>query len=339
MGSERRIEMPRVLIPMLGMIALALIVNGLSAQERDEAAERPAPPTVRAAPAPPAVVSLRTARSGAYLGVMIREVDADDVDRLDLPEERGALVTEVPDDGPAAAAGLRADDVIESWNDRRVESAAQLTRLVRETPIGRRVEIGYVRDGRRASATAELGERPGVSRLFRRGGLDADARRRLGESLGRVRRGLEFHGGGDGFAGYFVRGGRLGIGVQNLTDQLAEYFGAEDGGALVATVRDDSPAAEAGLRAGDVIVRIAEEPVDDRGDVMREIARADAGEVEIRVLRDGGERTLRATLPERPAGADVDLSENFSRFEWPELPGIELQLPEPADPERSIVRT
>lgn len=344
MGLGRRIEMPRVLIPMLGMIALALVVNGLSAQERDEAAERPAPPVARVAPAPPAVVSLRTASSGAYLGVVIREVDSDDVDRLELREERGALISEVPDDGPAAEVGLRADDVIVSWNGSRVESAAQLIRIVRETPAGRQVEIGYVRDGGRATATVELGERPAMGRIFRGGGMDADARQRLEESLGRMRRGLEFHGDGDG-PGHFLfrfRGGRLGVGVQNLTDQLAEYFGADDGGALVTTVREDSPAADAGLRAGDVILRIGDERIDAPGDVMREIAEADAGEVEIRVLRDGSERTLRATLPERSSDSDIDLSgEGLSgfHFELPELPEFELELPARSPPERPVFRT
>lgn len=367
MGRGRKIEMPRVLIPMLGMIALALIVNGVSAQEHTE----PAPPAVRAAPAPPAVVTLRTAGSGAYLGVIIREVDADDVDRLDLSEERGALITEVPEDGPAAEAGLRSDDVIVSWNGSRVESAAQLIRIVRETPAGREVEIGYVRDGRRATVTAELDERPAMGRLFRQGEMDAETRKRLEESLGQMRRGLELRPDGGHVGHFFIRGGRLGIGVQNLTDQLAEYFGADDGGALVTTVREDSPAAEAGLRAGDVIVRVGDEEIEDPGDLMRELARAEAGGVEIRVVRDGGERTVRATLPERPAAPDVDVSGNVFRFgpeagvlrldgsdpwmvwqesfgdlELPdfsefhlEMPEFELNVPAPGTPESPVVRT
>lgn len=376
MELGRKIEMPRVLIPMLGMIALALIVNGLSAQERQEDRERPAPPVARAAPAPPAVVGLRAVGSGAYLGVVIREVDAEDVERLDLPQERGALITEVPEDGPAAEAGLRADDVIVSWNGSTIESAAQLIRIVRETPSGRQVEIGYVRDGRRQTARVELGERPGMSRLFRRGEMGPEIRERLEESLGRMQRGLELRPDGGGAASFFFRGGRLGLGLQNLTDQLAAYFGAEDGGALVTTVREDSPAAEAGFLAGDVIVRVGDEATDGPGEVMREIARADAGEIEIRVLRDGRERTLRATLPERPSGHDLDLSGNVFRFEpgdaqfefhgshpWTvwhetlddlelpdlsgfyfeipdiELPDIELEIPPAGEPERPIVRT
>ncbi len=342
MESRRNIDRPRVLIPMLGMIALALIVNGLSAQERDGAVERPSPPSVRAAPAPPAVVSLRPAAPGAYLGVMIREVDSEDADRLDLPEERGALITEVPDDGPAAEAGLRADDVIVSWNGSRVESAAQLMRIVRETPAGREVEIDYVREGRRATATAELAERPAMGRFFPHGELDAEARERLEGSLdGLRRRGLELRRNGGPLGHFFFRGGRLGIGVQSLTDQLAEYFGAADGGALVTTVREDSPAAVAGLRAGDVIVRVGEEQVESPGDVMREITRRDDGEMEIRVLRDGSERTLRATLPERSTGSDIDLSGNAFQFhfEFPEPPELELEFPAPSAPEGPVVRT
>lgn len=318
---RRWIRGPRVLIPMLGIVTLAFVVKGVDAQERDASGEPP-PPAVRAAPAPPALMSLRMANSGSYLGVYIREVSDDDVERLDLREERGALVTDVPDEGPAAEAGLQADDVIVSWNGARVESAAQLRRLVGETPAGRSVDLGYVRDGDQRAAAIELADRSStVTRWSPRG---------------------------HGNFQMFMRGGRLGVSVQNLGDQLGEYFGADDGGVLVASVREDSPAADAGLRAGDVILRVDDENVEDPRDLAGTIGRSDAGEIELRILRDRQERTIRATLPERPEGVRELRSGNaysFApemgsfEFELPPLPDLDFVFPEPRPRTDNSVRT
>ena len=343
---KRWIRGPRVLIPMLGITALGFVVNGVAAQERVAPDGQPAPGVIRAAPAPPALMSLRMTNGGSYLGVYIREVTGEDVERLDLREERGALVTDVPDEGPASEAGLQADDVIVSWNGSRVESAAQLRRLVGETPAGRSVELGYVRDGRQSTATIELVDRsPSVARWTPRGEMDADMRARLEESLGDAQ--VRFRELRDGHGEFraFMQGGRLGVGVQNLGDQLAEYFGADDGGVLVTSVREDSPAAEAGLRAGDVILRVGDETVEDPGELVREIARADAGEIELRILRDRQERTLRATLPEgmremRSGNAFFFGPEMGSlEFELPVMPELDFVLPERPVRSNNSVRT
>lgn len=345
---RRWIREPRVLIPMLGMVTLAFVVRGGVAQER-EAPEEPRAPTARVAPAPPSLMSLRMTNSGSYLGVYIREVTEEDVERLGLREERGALVTDVPDEGPAAEAGLQADDVIVSWNGARLESAAQLRRLVSETPAGRSVELGFVRNGAQRTATIELGDRSSsVTRWLPRGELGADIRDRLEESLGDARFHLRELRDGRGDFRVFMQGGRLGVGIQNLGDQLAEYFGAEDGGVLVTSVRDGSPAAAAGLRAGDVILRVDDERVEDPRDLVREIGGSDAGEVELRILRDRQERTIRATLPERPDGAGGLQSGNayffapeIGDFEFgmPPLPELDFVFPEPGPRTDNSVRT
>lgn len=356
---DRMIDMPRVLIPMLGMIGLALVVKGLPAQEQERQDERPPREAVRAAPAAPSILSLRMTTDGAYLGVYIREVTGEDVEQLELPAEYGALVTDVPDEGPAAEAGLQAEDVVVSWNGRRVESAAQLRRLVAETPVGRSAEVGYVRDGRERTVTVELAERsPAATGLFRHGELDERQRARLEESLDGARSRLRALRGDGGFARMFMSGGRLGIGIQSLGDQLAEYFQASDGGVLVSSVREDSPAEAAGLRAGDVIVRVGEEAVEDPGDLMRAISRAEPGDVELRIIRDGQERTLRADLPERGEAArhgsgnafyfgprqgvfEFDVPDGLRRFEieMPEIPELELFLPRPAGPAEPSIQT
>jgi len=117
--------------------------------------------------------------------------------------------------------------------------------------------------------------------------------------------------------------GRLGVGIQNLEPQLAEYFGLGDRtgvlittvkddspqlaeyfglgdrtGVLITTVKDDSPAASAGLRAGDVIISVDGEEIDGPGDVSRLVWKAEAGPVAIRILRDRSEKTITVDLPE-----------------------------------------
>jgi S1-C subfamily serine protease len=79
--------------------------------------------------------------------------------------------------------------------------------------------------------------------------------------------------------------GRLGVTVDELTPQLAEYFGAKEG-VLVAAVGDDSPAARAGLKAGDVITSVNGQPVRSRTDLVRELANAGDGDVSIGTVRD-----------------------------------------------------
>jgi serine protease Do len=315
----------RVLVPVLGLVGLALVVQGVSAQETPESDGVRQRVAVRA----PNTFSF-SSNAGTYLGVFIREVTTEDVERLSLREERGALITDVPDDGPASEAGLQADDVVVSWNGSRIESAAQLSRMVRETPSGRGIDLGYIRDGRERTVNVELADRsPGMVRLQpqmnemrhrleelheREGGLTE----RLGElrelQLQRVPapRSGNFQ--------FFMRGGRLGVGIQNLGDQLADYFGADDGGVLVTTVSEDSPAAAAGIQAGDVIIGVGGASVEDPGDLMEGIAEADEGEIEIRILRDRNERTLRATLPEK----EEHLRSGNALYFGPEAMGLNI---------------
>jgi S1-C subfamily serine protease len=92
---------------------------------------------------------------------------------------------------------------------------------------------------------------------------------------------------------------RLGARFQPLTEQLAAYFGAKEG-VLVSSVDEDSPAAEAGLKAGDVITTVNGRSVRDTRDIAQELREADDGkEIEIGVLRDRKSLTLKAQLPER----------------------------------------
>ena len=249
--------------------------------------------------------------SGGYLGVDVTDVDDERASELGMPRPRGVYIFDVVDGEPAAEAGIESGDVIVAWNGERLESVAQLRRLTGETPPGRAVDLTVLRDGAERDVTVELSGRTGftsrsgmtfispqidLSRAYSPSSRDAreraleveerlrDARERAAEGLNRV----------------FYLGGRprLGANTQSLGDQLAEYFGVEDG-VLVTSVHEDTPAAEGGLRAGDVIVGIGDEDVDDPNDLREALADLEPGEVSVRIVRDGAEQTLTVELEDR----------------------------------------
>ncbi len=93
--------------------------------------------------------------------------------------------------------------------------------------------------------------------------------------------------------------GRLGVSIESLSPQLAEYFGAKDGGVLVSSVTENSSAKKAGLKAGDVITSVNGTHVRDSEALVRELSKA-GGEVTLGLVRDKKETTVKATL-ESPA--------------------------------------
>src|SRR6201996_1440109 len=100
-------------------------------------------------------------RGGVYLGVRLADIDSDRARALHLNEERGAEVVKVEPGSPAESAGLKAGDVLVSYNGENILGAQQLGRLVSETPKGRKVKIQFWRDGKMQGAMAVLAESPG----------------------------------------------------------------------------------------------------------------------------------------------------------------------------------
>jgi membrane-associated protease RseP (regulator of RpoE activity) len=249
-------------------------------------------------------IRVLTMSQGSYLGVFIDDVGAEDVERLGLREERGVLIEGVAEEGPARDAGLQEDDVVLAWNGSRIESQAQLRRMLKETPPGRTAEVNVFRDGSERSFRVELGEHGPRAFSFRSEWDDAKAHQ-LREGLETAReklRGMDVRVRGMPHITNLmtVRGARLGVGIQSLQPQLADYFGLGDrSGVLITTVQEDSPAEKAGLKAGDVILALDGEAIERPGDVSRKVWDAEPGPVAIRVLRDRSERTVTVELPEK----------------------------------------
>jgi len=230
---------------------------------------------------------------GAEIGVSIRDVEKADADRQHVTG--GAVVEEVRPDTPADKAGLKKSDVIVEFDGERVRSARQFSRLVQETVPGHEVTTTVVRDGQKKDLRLTPSEGRGEMSVF----LNGDGgmlRNRLGDlgdlpNLADRMRGFNFNLDIPGA----LSGRRLGVTVDELTNQLADYFGAKDG-VLVTAVTDGTAASRAGLKAGDVITSINGASVHSRDDLVRALRDANSNEVTIGILRDKKESSVKATL-------------------------------------------
>jgi serine protease Do len=217
----------------------------------------------------------RPAGRGSEIGVQV--VDGKD---------SGVLVEDVRPDSPADKAGVKRQDVIVEFDGEHVRGVRQFTRLVQETPANRTVKATVLRDGQKRDVQITpregrgvLGALPDVDSLRERM-PDFDALRNLPYTFD--------------FAAP-LSGRRLGVDVDPLTSQLAQYFGAKDG-LLVRSVAEGSAAARAGLRAGDVIASIDGHPVRSREDLVRELRQAKDEELTIGIVRDKKESSVKAKI-------------------------------------------
>jgi predicted metalloprotease with PDZ domain len=248
---------------------------------------------------------------GSYLGVNLEEVTSETAKRLGMQDEHGALLTEVVADSPAAKAGLQKDDVVVEWNGVRVESAMQFRRHVQETPAGRTARLTVFRNGREVQVDVKLGTRSDERGAFKYK-VNQETQERMRAAQERVRQSQERL--RESLKNRDLRKhiviserGRIGVSLQSLTPQLAEYFGLPGkSGALVTSVREDSPAAKAGLKAGDVIISVDGQAVDDPSDALRIIRKKDEGPMEIKVLRDKHERTFSVEMEKRQTSEYFD---------------------------------
>jgi serine protease Do len=210
-------------------------------------------------------------------------------------------VDEVSTDSAAEKAGLKAGDVVIEFDGERVRSARQFTRLVQETPDGRSVKIAVLRDGKRQTLDAT----PEARSFSWNMNIDADRiRREVERGMRQIPDRFEFHIDPDMIPNIRMSRGRLGVTVESMSPQLADYFGVKEGGALVSAVTKDSAADKAGLKAGDVITSLNGVHVRDADSLSRGIADATGTELSIGIVRDKKETTLKATIegrrPDRP---------------------------------------
>jgi serine protease Do len=268
--------MKKIVVGGLLLTTLAVVAYFLSPTAAAQRSDRPVPfgADILALEGP-----------GSSIGVTVRDQTGD---------AAGVLIESVREGSPATRAGLQKGDVILDFDGERTRSARQFTRLVRETAPGKAVKMTVVRDGskRTIDVTPEprdsvtVQQFPGVA----------------GDVLRAFPRDFNFRFDPQDFVneGFFGLPRRLGVSVVPLSDQLATYFGVKEG-VLVSEVESSTPAATAGIQAGDVITAVNGRTVSSSGDLAREVREAEPGStLEIRVMRNRKDVTVKATLPQRP---------------------------------------
>jgi serine protease Do len=176
-----------------------------------------------------------------WLGVSIQEVTPELAKAFGLKERKGALVAQVVSGSPAEKAGIEQGDVIVEFDGKDIGDSKDLPRIVASTPVGKAVTIKLSRDGKVLDRQVNVGEM---------------------EEKGEVAKAPSTK-------------KSLGIVVQDLTPEIAKGFGLKkNSGVVVTGIEPGSPAADAGIRAGDVIREVNRKPVKDVQDFIQKIEKA-----------------------------------------------------------------
>ncbi len=305
----------------------------------------PTPPTAPVAPEASALAavvapdefSFSFNGSGNYLGVQTEEIGVENLSRYGLQRgARGVGVAKVIKDSPAERAGLEENDVILRFDGEAVTSIRKLNRLIGEAAPEQTARLTISRGGAEQELSVTLSRRRGFSKGFgtlaappaieelrrlgdqgsRQSGelrRQSEEMRRLGEGARRQMENLrrdnpELFKDGRGFYFNFGAGRRIGVSTTPLTEQLANYFNIGGGrGLLVTSVNDNTPAAKAGLKAGDIITAVNGKSVGETGELSRALNDQGEGAVTLTVVRDKKERAV-TLVPEKAPSPTFDFN-------------------------------
>jgi S1-C subfamily serine protease len=235
------------------------------------------------------------ARQG-YLGVDVRDVPTDEVTVLKLHDGRGAEIIMVDHDAPAGKCGLHEHDVILQMNGTAIENRDQVRKMLHDFAPGKQVQLVISRDGQQMTITTTMSSREEVEKLaWQQHVAPAEAQGDPAEMaqspVGSKSSSKSFIG------GVLTAPAYTGAMLEKMTTQLADYFGVPTGaGLLVRSVEPNSPAAQAGMHAGDVVVKAASRTVSTLADWAKALKSSKDKPVAVVVLRDKKEQTLVLTL-------------------------------------------
>jgi S1-C subfamily serine protease len=286
-----------LVVPLAAAICISNRVAAATTSRQPVAVRIHALHTFRAAPA--------RAPQG-YLGVDIRDVSKDRVAVLKLKDTRGAEVLHVDHDGPAGKMGLCQHDVVLEMNGQQIEGQDQLRRLLREIPAGQTVTLIISRDGQQQTMTTQLANRDEVERRAWEQHLvvpapDAESGSAPAMGNGFLPAGPPLGPGAKAHRDFLgtttvLSASFTGAQLEVMGPQLAEFFGVEgNAGLLVRSVETGSPAADAGLRAGDVVVRVNDVAVTSGNEWTKTVHQNKGKPVTLVVLRDRREQTMTMT--------------------------------------------
>jgi serine protease Do len=197
-----------------------------------------------------------------WLGVTIQKITPELKEKLNLRDDKGALVADVTSSGPADKAGIERGDVIISFDGEEIGEMKELPYVVASTPVGKVVKVEVIRKGKRKILEVKIGKLK-----------EEEAEEEFAEEVS-----------------------DLGMTVDKITPELARQFGLSDErGLVVVQVENNSPAGEAGLRRGDIILEMDQEPMKDLDEYRKKIRQYKKGDT-ILFLVKRREATLYLTL-------------------------------------------
>jgi serine protease Do len=262
----------------------------------------------------------------AWLGVYTQEVDDEMAEDYDLTVDHGAIIDEIVDDSPAEEAGLEEDDVIIKFDGKVVRDDDDLSDLILDSRPGDTVSVTIVRDGKEQQINVELGRRPRSSTWSGDfGWYEAPHAPRMPK----VPRVPSIPAPPSVPDYYYFNSDEdypyIGVSLLEVSRKTAVSLGAEKGGVLIDDVEKGSPAAQAGLQAGDLIVAIDDEKIFEAEDVQEVIWEKDEGDIaRITYLRNRQASTV-----------DVKVELNEDGNSWghsqviriPDMPDIDVSAP------------
>lgn len=257
--------------------------------------------------------------AASYLGVNIRDLDDHGARALGLKSTNGVEVTAVDHDAPAGKAGLHLRDVILTVDGKPVTSALQFRETMKAMPPNKIVDLGIMRAGKPMKFSIKLADRV---KLQQQAWLQhfSVAPPQLGNTFSSVaaRQGANVAGDDDGDTSEDVvltRPYRIGAVLDSIGPQLGAYFGVKDGtGMLVKTVEPEGPAAQAGLQAGDVVLKLNDDTVSTPMDWIRAMRKVEDKPIQLTIMRNKHVETLTVAPPKTQAFLD-----------WPDLSQREQQ--------------
>jgi serine protease Do len=181
-----------------------------------------------------------------WLGLMIQDITPELAKSFGLKSDKGVLISDIVKGSPAEKAGLMRGDVIVRFNDKEIENAHNLSQLAAAIPPGTQTKIDFLRNGQEKTITLKVGTMPGEAQKISSPEEKSD----------------------------------WGMVVQELTPQLAQQLGLDPGtsGVVISNIKEGSPAAEAGLRPGDLITEVNRAAVNNLSDYQQALKKVKTGE-------------------------------------------------------------
>lgn len=200
-----------------------------------------------------------------YLGVYLQDISDDLKDALDLPSLEGVLISEVAPNTPAEKAGIRSGDVVVEYDGKKVKNRQSFKIKVAATSVGETVELKIIRDGKEKTVRATLEEYPEDVAVADEGREEKTA---------------------------------LGLKVVNVTDAQAQRFKLEaQRGVVVINIGADSPAGDAGVRVGDVILSVGQTEIHDATDYRTAVSQLEENKPAILHIQRGERKLYIAVTP------------------------------------------